>query len=161
MNPTPARITPSPPRRMSNSTVRTTVRTFPARHPNPNRPEPRFFRPSFSLLVNAEPVNDIETHGDMIYRAICGVVTASGGLIRHLWGVAGALGLCVSESFRVLRPSRSQGALALFEDALGSAMMDIIGGEHRGPGMASCQRQLPSKMTPRPSRLPLSTLPFL
>ena len=41
----------------------------------------------------------------------------------------------MNESLRMLRPCRSQGALALLEDALGAAVMDVIGGEHRDSAM--------------------------
>ena len=41
----------------------------------------------------------------------------------------------MTESFRVLRTGRAKGAFALFANALGAAVMDVIGGEHRDPGM--------------------------
>ena len=41
----------------------------------------------------------------------------------------------MNESFRVLRPRQVKGAFALLEDALGAAVMDVIGGEHRDCAM--------------------------
>ena len=52
-----------------------------------------------------------------------------------LYGKRLELRCSANESFRVLRPCRSQNAFALLEDALGTAVMDVIGGEHRNSAM--------------------------
>ena len=41
----------------------------------------------------------------------------------------------MNEAFRVVCPGVLQGALALFEDTLGAAVMDVAWGEHGDPGM--------------------------
>ena len=41
----------------------------------------------------------------------------------------------MNESFRVLGPSPAQGALAFLKNALSPTVMDVVGGEHRDPGM--------------------------
>jgi len=46
------------------------------------------------------------------------------------------LGSSAYEAFRVLGPRCAQGALALFEDMLGAAVMDVIWGEHCDPAVA-------------------------
>ena len=42
----------------------------------------------------------------------------------------------MNEAFRVVCPGVLQGALALFEDTLGAAVMDVAWGEHGDPGMS-------------------------
>ena len=41
----------------------------------------------------------------------------------------------MNESFRVLGPSQAKSTFTALENALGSAVMDVIGGEHRDAGM--------------------------
>ena len=42
----------------------------------------------------------------------------------------------MNEAFRVVCPGVLQSALALFEDLLGAAVMDVAGGEHGDTGVA-------------------------
>ena len=42
----------------------------------------------------------------------------------------------MDEPFGVLSPGVLQGALALFEDALGASVVDIAGGEHGDTGVS-------------------------
>ena len=48
-----------------------------------------------------------------------------------LFGESLGLGGSANEAFRVLRPCRAQRAFTLLEDALGAAVMDVVGGELR------------------------------
>lgn len=41
----------------------------------------------------------------------------------------------MDESFRVLGPSPAQGAFAFLKNALSPTVMDVVGGDHRDPGM--------------------------
>ena len=52
--------------------------------------------------------------------------------VRQGLGFRGA----VDEPFGVLSPGILQGALALFEDALGASLVDIAGGEHGDTGVS-------------------------
>ena len=42
----------------------------------------------------------------------------------------------MNEAFRVVCPGVLQGTLALFEDLLGAAVMDVAGGEHGDTGVS-------------------------
>ena len=41
----------------------------------------------------------------------------------------------LDESLRVPAPGEAKGALALLEDSVGVTVVDVMGGEHRDPGM--------------------------
>ena len=64
------------------------------------------------------------------------VAAAAGGLIQTSLGKRLGLGGSADESLRVPVPSEAKGAFALFEDLLGSTVMDVLGGEHRDSGMS-------------------------
>ena len=60
----------------------------------------------------------------------------AGGLIQTASGSGAGFGGAVDEAFGVKGPGGLQGTSALSQHIRCPVMMDIIGGEHRDPGMA-------------------------